>query len=73
MLTLPTWAVAYLSIGLSFALLCTASPTRLRRNWQPRWGQPSYARCTVLVAAVVLLWPVLWVREVKRGRIKSEL
>lgn len=59
MLSLPLWLTIYLSIGLSLALLCTASSARLRRNWQPRWGQPSYARCTVLVAAVVLLWPVL--------------
>lgn len=66
MLSLPLWLTLYLSIGLSFALLCTASPTRLRRNWQPRWGQPSYARCAMLVAAIVLLWPVLVVVGVRR-------
>lgn len=69
MLTLPTWAALYLSIGLSLALLCTASSARLRRNWQPRWGRPSYARCTVLVAAVVLLWPVLVAMGMRRGRV----
>lgn len=67
MLTLPTWAALYLSIGLSLALLCIASPTRLRRTYKPpHKGRPSYAYCIGVVGSFLLLWPLVVAIGVRR-------
>lgn len=67
MFALPTWLAIYLSIGLSLALLCTASTARLRRTYKPpHGGRPSYAYCIGVVGSFMLLWPLVVAMGVRR-------